>query len=345
MTVDAPAWPHAFGAPEATLRLREAPADFVVDEVLGFDPDGEGEHLLLRLEKTGANTAWAARCLARFAGLSPRDVSCSGLKDRHAVTRQWFSLHLPGRETPDFRDFAAEGLRVLECHRHGRKLRRGSHRANAFRITLRGAPTAAEARIAAIRQRGVPNYFGPQRYGRDLANLDGALAMFASPRRRLPREKRSLYLSAARSCIFDEVLSRRVVRDDWDALAAGDVAVLAGSASWFPVDTPDAALAARLAAFDIHPSGPLWGSGDCPSRDAVRRLEEAAAARYGTFRAGLEACGSRHERRALRLVPEDLVAEPLPDGIRLSFTLPAGAYATSVLREVAALEDASIART
>jgi tRNA pseudouridine13 synthase len=335
-----PAYPHALGPPDATAVMRARPEDFFVDEQLGFEPDGEGEHLLVQLEKTSANTAWAARQLAAFTGAASRDVSFSGLKDRHAVTRQWFSIHIGNRPDPDFTGFDAEGLTVLLSARHRRKLRRGSHASNAFRITLRELSGPVDARLHVIRTCGVPNYFGEQRYGHSGSNLRAAHQMFTRRRGRSSRDKRSLYLSAARSCLFDEVLSRRVQRGDWDRLLRGDVAMLAGSSSWFAVEAPDAdELPARLAAFDLHPSGPLWGAGDLPTAGDVATLERAAAERYAVLRDGLEGSNLRQQRRALRLVPEEFRSEQDGELLQVSFTLPPGAYATSVLRELVQLNN------
>lgn len=329
-----PDWPHAFGTPAATAVLRATPEDFQVDEILGFVPDGTGEHLWLQLRKRGANTHWVARQLAAWAGVAASEVGYSGLKDRHAVTVQWFSVPLPmSREAP-LDALSIEGVELLESRRHGRKLRRGTHRENRFRLCLRELSESIGERVDQVNARGVPNYFGPQRYGKGLANLAAAAAMFAGRRRRLPRDRRSLLLSAARSCLFDDVLSRRVANGQWDELLAGDAAMLAGSASFFAVEAVDEALRERVRCFDIHPSGPLWGQGDPPTQGEVARLERAVAEARVQFRDGLAAAGLRQERRPLRLRPQHLCLAEEGDGARLEFTLPAGAYATSVVREL-----------
>jgi tRNA pseudouridine13 synthase len=334
-----PPWPRAHGAPVAAATVRTSPADFQVEELLGFEPDGAGEHLMVWLEKTSANTVWAGRQLAAFAGLQAREVSHSGLKDRHAVTRQWFSLHLANRQEPDWSRFEADGLRVLHTCRHSRKLRPGTHAANRFAIVLRDVtgPVASHAEL--VRDHGVPNYFGEQRYGRDGGNLAAAAAMFAGGRR-ARREQRSMLLSAARSAIFDQLLSWRVARGDWNRLLRGDVAALAGSSSWFTVEEVDASLDARLADFDVHPSGPLWGSGETATAGEVAELELAAAQHYADLRDGLLAAGgSRMARRPLRVRPDAFHWAQDGNVVELSFTLPAGSYATSVLREIADVTD------
>ncbi|WP_257389447.1 tRNA pseudouridine(13) synthase TruD, partial [Tahibacter caeni] len=273
------AWPYAFGGPPLRARLRAAPEDFFVDEDLGFAPDGAGEHVFLRVEKRGANTEWVARAIARFAGVPAEAVSYAGLKDRHAVTRQTFSLAVPLKRELDWPALADAEFRVLEAQRHGRKLRRGALARNRFRIVLRevaGEREAAAARLAAIAAHGVPNYFGEQRFGRDGDNVARAQAMFDG--RRVARHERSLLLSAARAQIFNAALAARVARQDWDRALDGEVWMLAGSHSIFGPEPLTEALLARLRQGDIHPTGPLWGEGALRSGAAVAELERAAAA-------------------------------------------------------------------
>ena len=197
-------------------------------------PSGAGEHAFLLIEKSGANTEWVARRLAEKAGVAPMSVGYSGLKDRHAITRQNFSVHLPGRADPDWSALAIPGVRVLAASRHDRKLKRGVHRGNLFRIRVRdiaGVREVVEPRLALIRERGVPNYFGEQRFGRDAGNIDNARAMFAG--RRMPRAQAGMALSAARSLIFNAVLAQRVEDGSWDCGLDGEVWMLAGTHSIF----------------------------------------------------------------------------------------------------------------
>ncbi|WP_370306351.1 tRNA pseudouridine(13) synthase TruD [Sinimarinibacterium flocculans] len=337
--------PYAHGGPPLRARLRVAPEDFVVDELQDITPDGEGEHAWLVVRKRGANTEWVARELARFAGVAPMDVGYAGLKDRHAVTTQAFSVYLPGRTSPDWQQLGLEGVDVVAHSRHGRKLKRGALRGNRFRITLRDAAgdraSAADV-LASIVARGVPNYFGEQRFGLGGANVERAERMFGG--QRVDRKLRSLLLSAARSQLFNAVLAERVRRACWDRGLAGEVWSLAGSRSWFGPEPSSAVLDARLASADIHPSGPLWGRGALPCADEARDLEEAVCAAYETLRTGLERAGLEQERRALRLMPQALRWDwPEEDALRLEFELPPGAYATVVLREVADWTDANAA--
>lgn len=328
--------PFAFGGPPLRARLRAQPEDFFVDEDLGFAPDGVGEHVFVRVEKRGANTDWVARQIARFAGVAPDTVSYAGLKDRHAVTRQTFSVAVPIKRELAWDTLASDEFQVLDARRHGRKLKRGALKRNRFRIVLRdvdGDREAAQARLAAIAAHGVPNYFGEQRFGRDGDNVARAQAMFEG--RRVQRHERSLLLSAARSQLFNDVLAARVQRGDWDRAVPGDVWMLDGSHSIFGPEAITSELGERLASGDIHPTGPLWGEGALRSADAVAAIEQQAAAARGELARGLEAAGLAQERRSLRLMAEDFRHEWDGAALVVSFALPAGCYATTVLREVA----------
>lgn len=337
--------PKAFSEPVLRARMRVAPEDFRVEEFMPHTPSGEGEHAWLLLEKREANTDWLAQQLARIAGVRAGDVSYAGLKDRHAVTTQWFSVHLPGRDDPDWAASLPEGVRLIEAARHSRKLRRGALTGNRFVITLRdceGEPSAVEARLAEIACRGVPNYFGSQRFGRDEANVDRARALFAGRLRERDRHRRGLWISAARSHLFNAVLARRVAEGNWDRVLPGEALILDGSHSFFVADAIDDTLLARLAAFDIHPSGPLWGRGDLPSQGEAAALERAAVDAERELADGLAAERLDQERRALRLRPQDLTwSWPEADLLQVTFSLPAGAYATTVLAEIGDIFDAS----
>ena len=330
------ALPYAYGGPPLRGTLRASAEDFFVDEQLGFAPDGAGEHVLLHVEKRGANTEWIARELATFAGVAPMNVSYSGIKDRHAVTRQTFSVHLPGKPEPDWRAFDSDERRVLSAVRHGRKLKRGAHASNAFAIVLRdvvGDREAADATIRNVAARGVPNYFGEQRFGRDAANVERARAMFAG--RRVQRHERSMLLSSARSVLFNRVLAERVRRGDWNTPLDGEVWMLEGTHSIFGPEPVTAQIADRCARGDIHPTGPLWGSGELRSAGEVMAIEQAVATADPVLAEGLVAAGLRQERRSLRLSPENLATEWLAgDVLKISFVLGAGAYATMVIREI-----------
>ncbi len=333
--------PCAHGGPPLKVTMRATPEDFRVDEMLGYAADGEGEHVLLSVEKRGQNTDWVARELARFAGVKPLAVGYAGLKDRHAVTTQAFSLQLAGRAEPDWSAFAHDGVRILSSRRHRRKLKRGALKGNRFTLLLRdvqGARDGAETLLAAIAARGVPNYFGAQRFGRGGNNVEQARNMFGNPGtgRRVDRKTRSMLLSAARSQLFNAVLAGRVTDDCWDRALDGEIWSLAGSRSWFGPEPWAETLAQRLVRGDIHPSGPLWGRGPTPAGAEVARRENAVADAEADLVEGLAAAGMQHDRRALRLLPTDLAWQwPDETTLQLQFTLPAGAYATVVVRELA----------
>ncbi|MDV0439189.1 tRNA pseudouridine(13) synthase TruD [Xanthomonas sacchari] len=338
--------PRAFGPAPLQARMRCSAEDFQVDEVPAFAPSGEGEHLLLTVRKRGMNTAFAARRLAQWAGVAELAIGYAGMKDRHAVTTQRFSVHLPKRVAPSLDSLQDADLQVLESHWHNRKLPRGALAGNGFVLVLRevrGERAAIEARLAQIAARGIPNWFGEQRFGRDGGNVGAALAMFGG--RRVRREQRSLLLSAARSELFNRVLAARVAAGNWDSALDGEVWMLDGSRSVFGPEPWSEALAERLQRFDIHPSAPLWGAGELRSAEAARALElaaldEAVALR---LREGLEREGLKQERRATRLRVADLQWRWLDgqgDALELRFALPPGSYATALLHELGQVEEA-----
>jgi tRNA pseudouridine13 synthase len=333
--------PCAYGAPAAEAVLRERAEDFVVEEDLGFAPAGAGAHLLLRVRKTGANTPWVARELARRAGCRPQEVGYAGLKDRRAVATQWFSVPRP-RAPLDLRTMRGEGFEVLEAHPHNRKLPRGALAGNCFAVRLRAAEGAGSRlaerlapRLAVIAVRGVPNYFGPQRFGHDGANLDPVAGDLA----RLPAAERGFRLSAARSVVFNAVLAARVGDGSWERVVAGDLANLDGRGSIFAVQSPDETLAARCARLEIHPTGPLWGAGEPRTGAGVLALEGRIGAEFAAECALCAAAGMVQERRSLRLRVAELKCEAESGAVVLRFRLTRGSFATAVLRELIAAPD------
>ncbi|HNP64487.1 MAG TPA: tRNA pseudouridine(13) synthase TruD [Woeseiaceae bacterium] len=317
-----PDWARAHGSPLFAATIRSSPADFDVTEELGYDFDGAGEHDFLYLEKTGTNTEWLARQLAKFAGVAAKDVGYSGLKDRDAITRQWFSV--PRWHSADWASLDVDGVTVLDVQRHSKKLRRGAHKANHFRIVLRGPEVGSvpiDERLASISEQGVPNYFGPQRFGREGANL--SLADTWARGKRLPRHKRSIAISSARSFLFNEVLHQRVLDGSWNRLLHGDIANLDGTGSVFSIAEPDQELELRCRELDIHPAAQLPGEGSDCRNERWQKAFDKARVKPGS--------------RSLRLRVRDLQAHDANDGIMLSFALGRGAFATSVLREIATI--------
>jgi tRNA pseudouridine13 synthase len=334
--------PRGHGPAVLTARFRAAPEDFRVDEQPAFDAAGAGEHLLLTIEKRNLNTVSVMHRLAKWAGVGEVAIGYAGLKDRHAVTTQRFTVQLPGREAPEIAklefDDATTGqsLRVLESHRHSRKLPRGALAGNRFTLVLRevvGERDAIEARLMAIATGGLPNYFGEQRFGREGSNVDQARRMFHGAR--VKREERSLLLSAARSEVFNAVLAARIAEGHWHDGVDGEVWMLEGSHSVFGPEAIIDELRARAACLDIHPTGAMWGKGELRSADVAAAIERAAVEPFADLRAGLEAAGLKQERRALRVRVGELAWEWLEPGtLRLVFALPPGAYATEVLAEL-----------
>jgi tRNA pseudouridine13 synthase len=328
----------ARGAPPVSGYLRSSPWDFLVRELPLVEPAGKGEHVWLLIRKRLENTEQVARSLARLAGVSQRDVSFAGLKDRNAVTEQWFSVYLPGGSEPEWRAVDSASVTLLRHVRHHRKLRRGALRGNAFRIRIRGVTAdrpAIERRLSDIVAGGVPNYFGEQRFGRGGSNLLTAGRLFSHSAGRLSREQRGLALSAARSCLFNQVLARRVETHSWDHPLPGEALQLEGTHSYFVAGQLDETLLRRVREGDVHPTGPLYGRGDSPATGEALRVETACLAPYGAWCQGLIEAGLKQERRSLRLlIGEPAWSWPEPDCLELCFSLPAGAYATSVLREL-----------
>jgi tRNA pseudouridine13 synthase len=328
--------PRGYGGAVLRAEFRSRPEDFIVEELPAFEPSGEGEHLLLTIEKRGMNTVFVAKQIAKWGGIPEMGVGYAGMKDRHAVTRQRFSVHFPKRVSPDLAGLQSDDLRVLEHSWHNRKLPRGALAGNRFVLTLRnvaGDAEAIETRLRLVRSGGIPNYFGEQRFGRGGDNVQAALRMFAGERVR--REQRAIYLSAARSELFNQVLGARIASGDWNTGADGEVWMLDGTQSVFGPEPATDAIHERAARQDIHPTGPMWGRGELRSQAAVRAVELAAVAPFAELRSGLEAAEMKQERRALRVRVRDLAWDWLdPATLRLQFALAPGSYATEVLAEL-----------
>lgn len=314
-----PTWPQAYPDSGASATLKSLNEDFLVTELPLQLPSGAGEHLWLDVEKNGANTAFVAQQLAAAAGVQEWDVGYAGLKDRHAITRQWFSIYLPigkGKgETPDLTQLQHPEFKVLSQSRHVKKLRPGDLQGNRFHIVLRdvsGDRDAIEANLRAIASQGVPNYFGAQRFGHDGGNVEQGRAMLAREIRVRNPKKKGIYLSAVRSFVFNEVLALRIRQGLWGQALPGDVMDEAG-----------------------RPTGPLWGRGRVSTTDQAQALENGVAERHATLCNGMEHAGLDQERRALVASPAELSWEwPQDHQLVLTFSLPAGNYATAVLNEI-----------
>lgn len=334
-------------AASCSAGIRRQADYFQVDEVLPFEPDGEGGHVWLKIRKKGINTDWLANELAGFAKVPQVAVGYAGLKDRHAVTTQWFSIKVEGITEPDWSAFETEDIQIVEQTRHGKKLKRGVLAGNIFDLRLtdmKGDGALWQQHLEVIQQQGVPNYFAEQRFGRQLNNLHRVGHWFETGKAPKKRQQKSLYLSAARSWLFNLVLDQRLQLGNWNQAIDGDVMVLAGTkASLFNAEVSDTVLSSRLAKMDIHPTGPLWGRGKALKETACLALEQQVLSSWDDWQAGLEKAGMKQERRALRLFPQDFEWQFLADEqLQLRFFLPAGCYATAVMRELAVISDVSV---
>lgn len=339
---------YAYPGSALSARWRTTPDDFQVEEMLPFAADGEGQHAWLTVRKVGLNTRDLALRLAELAGVKEHDIGYAGLKDRHAVTVQSFTVDLAGRPEPRWQALEPLGVSILHLSRHRRKLRRGTLKGNRFTLRLRdlqGEREVLEQRLALIGAQGFPNYFGEQRFGRGGDNLAKAAAFLSGRLGVRDRHLKGLYLSAARSAIFNACLQGRVGAQSWRRILAGELVMLAGSRSLFAA-TEEAlpALQARLEAHDLSPTGPLPGKGGLSPQAEALRVEEMLLAAWrgpapfpedaGAWARALAAKGVEAERRPLIVVPEDLQSLPAEDGVALRFGLPAGAYATALLSEL-----------
>ena len=313
-------FPLAFPDLETSADFRTQSEDFFVDEQLGFELSGNGEHLCLHIEKRNQNTIKVAKQLAELAGIKQMDVGYCGLKDKHAVTRQWFSLYLGQREL-DWQSIQLQDCTILSTARHDKKLRRGIHARNAFRIRLRNVQADSallSRRWKDIGEQGVPNYFGEQRFGYGGSNLQQAEALIDVHARIWRERKNQFAVSAVRSYLFNHVLADRVRTDEWRHVINGDP---------------------QIADLPLVATGPLWGRGRSLSVETLAEREKILLQPYALFCEKLEHLGLQQERRALLLQPTDVSVQREENDWVLGFSLPPGTYATSVLREFLQLKN------
>ena len=371
---------YLYGKPKSCGKLRSKMADFKVFEQLPFQPCGEGEHLFIHIRKTGANTVFVARQLAKYFTVKESLVSYAGLKDRFAVTEQWFGVHVPGKQVYDLSELDIEGVEVLSYARHNKKLRIGALTGNRFELTLRQVTDveALEQRWQEIAQHGVPNYFGEQRFGINGGNIEKARALFSGTKVK-DKKKRGIYLSAARSFIFNSIVNQRIEEQRFNQIIDGDVCMLAGTQSVFAVDSVDEILTKRYLDKDIDITAPMWGAGELMTNGDAQIIEQQVADANQDFSEGLPRFGLKQERRRIRLCisetsidieESDIQKNDIQETdikiniavkelntiadtntgiktgtnaetstVKLSFFLPAGCYATTVLRELIDYQD------
>lgn len=303
----------AYGRPPFHGRFKVEPQDFVVTELMALTFSHEGEHVWCWIKKTGQNTDWVAKALAKHFEVPIKSIGYAGKKDRQAVTYQWMSVHLPGKALPDSTQVNLHGVEILKTVRHSKKLQKGQLEGNRFELVLTALEvdkTQFEERFESIKK-GVPNYFGAQRFGREYGNLAAADKLFLNPRKRVPRHLKGLYLSAARSWMFNEVLSR------W--LAESSVR--------------------KAFQTDVEATGMLTGRGELVSEGAINLIEAQVMAAFSDWQIGLEKAGLKQERRNLLLVPSDPKLTWLDNQrVKIEFALPAGSFATAFLRELLILD-------
>ena len=325
--------------PKQTALLKAECADFVVKEQLGYDMSGDGEFVAVKVRKTDCNTLFVGEQLAKFAGISARNMSYAGLKDRKAVTEQWFSLQMPGQPTPDFSQFSLDGVEILEITRHQRKIRIGSLQGNHFEILLRNAEETDElkVRLDFLAKNGFPNYFTEQRFGRDGNNLTQALRWANGEINVKDRNKRSFYLSATRSEIFNLIVAKRIELGLAQKVLNGDILQLNGSHSWFVVDESEdlAQLQQRLAQQDVLLTAPLIGEEEKSAVDFEHEIFAQHQALFDLMRQER----MKAARRAILMQPQHFQWQFEPNGLRLQFALPAGSYATALIRELVNIEN------
>ena len=325
--------------PKQTALLKAECADFVVKEQLGYDMSGDGEFVAVKVRKTDCNTLFVGEQLAKFAGISTRNMSYAGLKDRKAVTEQWFSLQMPGQPTPDFSQFSLEGVEILDVTRHQRKIRIGSLQGNHFEILLRNAEETDELkmRLDFLAKNGFPNYFTEQRFGRDGNNLTQALRWANGEIKVKDRNKRSFYLSAARSEIFNLIVAKRIELGLDQQVLNGDILQLNGSHSWFMVDKSEdlAQLQQRLAQQDVLLTAPLIGEEEKSAVDFEHEIFAQHQALFSLMRQER----MKAARRPILMQPQQFQWQFEPNGLRLKFYLPAGSYATALIRELVNIEN------
>lgn len=326
--------------PKSTALLKQQCADFVVKEDLGYEMSGEGEFVALKVRKTDCNTLFVGEKLAKFAGVSERNMGYAGLKDRQAITEQWFCLQMPGQDTPDFSRFELEGVEILAVTRHHRKIRTGSLQGNHFEILLRDTQETDElkARLNFVENVGFPNYFTEQRFGRDGHNLTQALRWAKGEIKVKDRKKRSFYLSAARSEIFNLVVAARIEQDLAQQVLPNDIVQLNGSHSWFKADETEdlAALQVRLNQQDILLTAPLIGEENLVASE----IENTIVEQHNAFSPLMKQEKMKAARRPLLMRAQDFQWQFVEAGLKLFFYLPAGSYATALIRELVNYKEA-----
>jgi len=357
-------WSRLYGDALGVATLKQEMHDFIVEEELGFEPSGSGEHIFLWLEKSNLNTAYVAESLAKFSKLHLRDITYAGRKDKFALTRQWFGVHIANKQEPNWNDFQLEGAKILSVTRNDRKLRVGVLKGNKFALILRNLRpnldsgkgfdySALEQRLESIKQNGAPNYYGSQRFGeiriepkdaeqtaiqhtnKQGGNLALAEKLISGEAIR-NRNKRSMAISALRSWLFNQIIHERIIQGHFHRPLLGDAMQLSGSNSFFVFESEAETdrIVKRLLENDINITAPLWGDGKLHSNNQAKALELACATQFPEIIQTLNSLGLKQERRAIRIVPQDFTWQLEENNLSMQFSLPAGCFATSIVREL-----------
>jgi len=332
----------AYGKPVISGKIKNQPEDFIVDEMLSFAPTGEGEHLFLNITKRDMTTHDLTLLLSKQFSVSIKDIGYAGMKDKRAVTSQWLSVPIMHCDDYPERLATFSGAVVNKSVLHNKKLKRGVIQENKFTITitnLSGSYQELSERLDVIKAQGIPNYFTEQRFGVDDKNVLRAELLLNGKMREKNIRKRGIYFSAARSFLFNLLLSERITitKDNYDWLSAlhGDVLMLNVNHSVFVAETLDSEISQRLQNNELDVALPMFGTDGLQTLSTARDVEDKIITQHNELCSGLLDAGlERHARRA-RVVPKDLNWESVSDSsIRITFSLPSGSYATALLREL-----------
>lgn len=335
-----------YGKPVATGKLKQLPEHFIVKEVLGFAFTGKGEHLMVKIRKTGENTKYVANELAKFCGVKSKDISWAGLKDRHAVTEQWLSVHLPKSDHLKFALFEAThpGVEILEMTRHNKKLRPGDLLGNSFQLIATEVTDMEDvlARLEKVKLTGVPNYFGAQRFGHEGNNVTEARRWGRENVRTRDNTKRSFYLSAARSWIFNHIVSQRITEGYFSQPVDGDILLDQNNRIVNENVTSEESIQ-KIQNGELSITAALAGDNQLPTTAKALMFEQPQLDAEPDLMALI--CGNRmrHERRSVELHPENLTWTSEGDTLTLSFSLTSGSFATVIVREL--LQEIEVERT
>ncbi len=317
--------------------IKATPEHFEVQEILPYGPCGEGEHVFVMLRRKGWNTPDVARALGDPFKLKKQDIGWGGRKDKHAVATQTFSLRLPvSMPMPEVRErLGLLPFKILAVQRHRNKLKTGHVAGNRFHILLTqvdpGILSHAEAIAKVLRQRGLPNYYGEQRFGLEMNNLDRAIGLLTK-RRAAGGKKNAFMVSVLQSALFNVWLKARIERNAFDSIISGDVAQKTDTGGMFVIEDVGEA-ADRFSKGAIVYTGPIFGYKMKAAADQAALHESEVLQAFRLSLQTFKQWRAPGSRRAARLALDDLTIHRADEGLQFSFTLPSGAYATVVMRE------------